>query len=90
VRNLVQFPLTVDEIAQACELYARVADRDLGVGNTHAPSLIAAAAIVRHASALLQEMDQRLDSPRDVTRFGAPFGAASKLMTCTDWDWGKR
>lgn len=87
MRNVVEFPMTVEEIAQACELYARVADRDLGVGNMHAPSLIAAAAIVRNASALLREMDQRLASPRDVTRYCAPFGAAADLMKCVEWDW---
>lgn len=87
MRNLVEFPITVEEIAQACELYARVADRDLGIGNMHAPSLLAAAAIVRNASALLREMDQRLESPRDVTRYCDPFGAAADLMGCAEWDW---
>lgn len=87
MRDLVRFPITVEEIAQACELYARVADRDLGVGNMHAPSLFAAAAIVRSASALLREMDERSKSPRDVTRYCAPFGAAADLMKCAEWNW---
>lgn len=87
MRDLTRYPLTLSEIVGACERAALECEEGDGVGDIEPVALRAAAEIVRKSSALLRDMDKRLESPRDVTRYCAPFGSATDLMACVEWQW---
>ena len=87
MRDLTRHPITILEIEAACSHAAALLEQGDAVGDVAPVAIRAAAAIARQAGELLRDMDRRQKSPKDTTRYGAPFGEAAKLIECAPWDW---
>lgn len=88
MRDLTRHPITIREIEAACSRAAMLIEQSESVGDIDPVAIRAAATIARHAGKLLREMERRtLCEPNPTRRYGAPFGEAAALMSCSEWDW---
>lgn len=78
MRNLVQYPITAEEVAKRCEALAEASNPEGRVGDMDALLLRTAAATVRAADAVLGAIEYRREGP-DKLRYVTPWREAADL-----------